>query len=405
MTATDPQGRTISFNSPDGSMPTEEQLGQMFALKYGGQQTPTQTPQNRFPLKSEQPDPNSTYSYMDALKDTGKTVVNSLANVGDSIIKPFQHPIQSAGNIASGIGNIIQHPIVSAQNAINNATSTNNPDNVPNWAYGIHTDPLSFASNVVGTGALLKGAGELASGVGKAGAEVPNIVNNAVAPIRDYAGNKVNAIRAGAKDYWKAETGAYGQAIDAMGNNKSAIPSGPVLENMTGQMVDRGLYDNMQDTWAKPLNRVDVQLKKSYDVLLRKSQETGDIKVADVIREYQNIRDSVPVGSPLGKDARNIANNFIYSLNKQIDLPALKAANLRYSEFKDNFNAIDSKIDVWGNPLQTAKGENFLTGGISKTRQARVTAQSIEKNTGQSLKGAKALSTINNFPLLKLLTR
>lgn len=39
MQFTDPQGRTLQVNSPDGSMPSENELDQMFAMKYGNQST------------------------------------------------------------------------------------------------------------------------------------------------------------------------------------------------------------------------------------------------------------------------------------------------------------------------------------------------------------------------------
>lgn len=43
MKFTDPQGRTLEVNSPDGSMPSEAELDQMFSMKYGGNIAPTQT--------------------------------------------------------------------------------------------------------------------------------------------------------------------------------------------------------------------------------------------------------------------------------------------------------------------------------------------------------------------------
>jgi len=53
MKFTDPQGRTLEVSSPDGSTPSEGELDQMFAQKYGGQQSPN--PQSMAQQASQMP--------------------------------------------------------------------------------------------------------------------------------------------------------------------------------------------------------------------------------------------------------------------------------------------------------------------------------------------------------------
>ena len=92
--------------------PSEADIDEV-ASHFGSSQPqqPTQ-PQNRFTLKSSQLGGN--YSYLDAVKDTGKTLINNFADVGDmtrnAVGTAIQHPFQTAGNIAGGALNILIHP-------------------------------------------------------------------------------------------------------------------------------------------------------------------------------------------------------------------------------------------------------------------------------------------------------
>ena len=247
------------------------------------------------------------------------------------------------------------------------------------------------------------GVGQLGSKLAKAASELPENVNNLAAPIRDYAANKANAIRSGAKTYWKSEVKAYGDGLDKLATNPKQVPLNNLMQHLTQKMVERKLYDPVQQIWVKPLTPVDSQLIKSYTQLSRNFNSNGTAKVGEIIREYQNIRDSAPIDTPMGREARNLSGEFMKGVSHDIDVPEFKKLNERYGNFKDNFDAIDSKMDVWGSPTKTARGENFLTKGINKTAEARKTAQIIEQKTGQSLKGAKTLNVINNLPLKKMI--
>lgn len=128
-------------------------------------ESPQQNP-NRLSLKSEQSKGGGDYNYGDAALDSAKTVVNSFANVGDAAMQPVLHPIKTATEAMTGIGNFIAHPINTIKDAGANLVSTNNPDNVPNWAYGISHDPASFVTGVVGAGAGVEGIGAIGASIG-----------------------------------------------------------------------------------------------------------------------------------------------------------------------------------------------------------------------------------------------
>jgi len=229
-------------------------------------------------------------------------------------------------------------------------------------------------------------------------------VNKIVSPLRDYAGNKVTATRAGMKEYYKKEIAEYGKMLDSLGDVKGEIKAEPLMENFTQSMVNRRLYDPLSEKWVKPLNKVDSQLLKSYTSIGRKWQN-GNVKIKDIIEEYKNIRDSAPIDSSLGRQARNLANDLLNSIKDQIDIPAFKSGQARYANFKEIFDSIDDKIDVFGNSIKTGKGERFLTNYLTSTKENRLVGQNITKVTGQTLKGARIINAVRNLPAMKLLFR
>lgn len=281
---------------------------------------------------------------------------------------------------------------------------------------GKANEVLAGTTGLLGAGALgvgmAKGASALAPKVApiatKAVADLtnkiskmPNFPKQAIGRIRDYAGNKTLAIRSGAKQYWGREIKAYGQAIDDMASNPLDMQGGPLMEGMTKTMVERRLYDPVNEKWVRPLNQVDAQLVKSYSVLGRKVQSGKKLTLGEIVREYQNIKNSASIGTPLGRDARNTANSLINAIKDQIDIPTFKQANARYAEFRNNFDQIDKVVDVWGNPLQTGRAEKFLTRRLGETAETRKTAQAITQKTGQTLKWAKVLSSLQRLPGMK----
>lgn len=223
----------------------------------------------------------------------------------------------------------------------------------------------------------------------------------AISKVRDYAGNKIEAIRPAMKSVYKKEMNAYGEAISSMAKNPKDIDAFPLLEKTTQKMVERNLYDPLNSKWVKPLNRVDSQFVKSYETIFRKYKSNKKVAIGDVVSEYQKIRDSAPIDTSMGRDARKLASDFIHNLGDQIDDDVFKAANSRYAKFKNEFDAIDKSIDIWGSNIETGKGEKFLTRGIGETRESRRIGQTITKRTGQTLKGAKLLSTLKNLPIIR----
>lgn len=274
------------------------------------------------------------------------------------------------------------------------------------WAGGALAKPIGMAGKAIaGTKAGQTIGGALNTPIQQVPGKVGKAVSDIPKRILDYAGNKVSATRSGMKDYWKREVEAYGKTIESLGDNVNQVEATPLIENFTQKMVERKLYDPLSEKWVKPLNKVDTQLLKSYSSLAREWQNTGKLKVGNIVKEYQAIKNSAPVESSFGREARNLANEMIQSIKDQINIPIFKKANERYAHFRTNFDAIDGKIDVWGNALKTGRGERFLTSELLKTKESRTIANKITEVTGQKLKGARTLSAVKLFPGAKAIFR
>lgn len=389
-------------NSQKSNIPDGFVLDNVARATFPEQASPVR--KDRFVTKASQD--YDSYGYVDAAKDTGKIIANSLADLGENTV----NTIKSIPEMPAALVEAVKHPIRTGRTIIQSAKNKIGEYNsMDKFADKVSTDPLGFGSDVVGAvygakSALTAGK-PVAKTVIKSAKGIPEGINKAVSPIRDYAGNKVTAIRSGAKQYWKDEVKAYGDAIDSMAGNTSKVPSSDLMQKLTKTMVDRKLYDPLQQRWVTPLNKVDAQLIKSYQAIAREIDNGGNVDVSKVIREYQNIRDSVPIDSPIGRDARIVANDVIAGIKNHIDVKEFKAANKRYADFRSNFDAIDRKVDVWGNPIETGRGERFLTENLSNTKESRLIAKAIEKKTGTTLKGAKAINVINNLPGMRLIKR
>lgn len=152
-------GHKISFAQD----PSEEDIDEA-AQHFGGQAQAPQAPiapapqrRDRFELKSSQP--YSSYSYLDAAKDTGKTAINSLANLGENTLGT----IKSIPQIPRAIGHAITHLGETASgiaSGISNKVGEYN--SMDKFANKVATDPFGFGSDVVNSVGIAAGARNLA---------------------------------------------------------------------------------------------------------------------------------------------------------------------------------------------------------------------------------------------------
>lgn len=135
--------------------------------------SPASIPSNRLSLKSSQS--SDSYSYGDAAADTGKTIINSLANVGDSTI----NAIKSVPQIPNAIFQTLMHPIATGK-AIGGAIGEKigQYNTLDKFANKVSSDPFGFGSDVVNTALLAKGLINVAPDIAKIRVPMPKAYND-----------------------------------------------------------------------------------------------------------------------------------------------------------------------------------------------------------------------------------
>ena len=218
-------------------------------------------------------------------------------------------------------------------------------------------------------------------------------------PPTTYASNKVLAIRNSAKTYHNTEVKAYGDMLETLAKTgKEKIDVTPALETITKMMKEKGLI-SPEGKWLTPLNKVDGQLVKSYESLLREIQTAGTNKIdtSKVIQEIINIKNSggsFKEPTTFGRMALEAQGEVLSSIKPQIKSNIFTQANKRYTLFKQKMDALDTKFNIWGNPMQTGTGERFLMRQLETSGEAKNIANIVKQNLGQTLKGAKTASKL-----------
>lgn len=278
----------------------------------------TQKP-NRFPLKSEQP--YDSYSYGDAAKDTGKTIVNSLANVGDSTTEILRHPLKTLGNLFDGTVQAVAHPVDTAKGIASQMTSTDNPDKVPNWAYGIHTDPASFFVNAALAGKGIEGTPAAAK-----------VMQKLLKPVMKWdtalqqaqtAKQSLNTIRTTlgqAKELALKNTGDIPAEIDWSGNMSQKVVN-IIKDPIYGVEFtpEGGVVGNIRNLDKMKVAINDNMTKKDFI-------EAGDMEKAQMKQFAGKLRQSM-----------------ISAANKS-GRPELAKSLKDYHEFMDNYSSVNRRL-------------------------------------------------------------
>lgn len=219
--------------------------------------------------------------------------------------------------------------------------------------------------------------------------------------LKNYPAEKTLSIRKGAKEYHKGEIKEYGKMLENLGKTGEQIESGNLLEKMTKMMVDRKLYDPINGKWVRPLNKIDAQLIKSYENLQRQiNPKTGKLGIDIIIKEWEAIRNSggkFTEPTQTGKIAFDTADEMMDAIKPYIKSDIFKTGQAKYADFKSNEEALNKYFNIWGKKWETARGEKFLTRGLKASKEAKTIGEITTKTTGETLKGAKTLSQINQL--------
>lgn len=136
-TFTDEKGRDLIVDSPDDSLPSEQELDQMFNAKYGN------------PGRNIKDIPESEFQQpniaLETAKGTADVIGKSAGNLANNLTFPVRHPIQTFG----AVGNAVLHPIDTAKSIGGYANERyGSKDKI---AETVANDPFGFVSDVAGT--------------------------------------------------------------------------------------------------------------------------------------------------------------------------------------------------------------------------------------------------------------
>lgn len=362
-------------------------------MQVASSQEPVQAiPQTRFQLKSEQPYDN--YSYGDAMTDTGKTVINSLANLGHNVTQPILHPIQTLQSLAQGVGQAISDPVGTAKGIGQQLTSTDNPDNIPNWAYAMHNDPINTAVNI--------------AGVGVGGAVAARGLPGAINATANVSKNAPNIIKQLVK---------YDSALEQAGKSKVALDS---LRNTIGKAKEIAIQ-SVENAPVKYLNSskatnkvIDAIKNPVYEVQF--DQFGGVVKtVGNLDRMKNSVGDLMngPDWVSAAKTEKRMIKQFYGELSKSMIKGARDAGTdiapqiTAYSKFMEKYplvnkTLVDSAGIIHGNKIKAA----FRFGAEPAVKEAwkEVSKASPEiKSVMNSMNRRELLRQLTLTPLRKKL--
>lgn len=390
MIFTDPQGRTLQVNSPDGSIPSETELDQMFKIKYGN------------------------ISNSDVIPKSNQ-IIDSIKRIPDVYAK-------SAGKLASGLWNAATHPIdtlkstaIAAIHPIDTIksfvkdrydTPQNTMNTLANDPFGVMAD---FSMITGGAGAITKG-----SRLGNALTTTANAV--------DPLANTVKAVGAGTKFATASRTiRPFGNNLDteAINSAKQAgieLPASAINQNKAIPLVEAGagkgfFGKNIGDR----INNAYNMLNQYADRVIFKTGASSDMSVAgqkilqgvDAFRNrFLQIKNSLYNEAKLPETGVPVNANNSLPYIKQILADKIQSATVLgkstdigyFQNLEDKLsNGIKSQskiLDERGNPI----------GGSTPVEASQLKSVIRELNTKLS-DSNDAIATGNRGILIKLVSK
>ncbi len=300
-----------------------------------------QQPQTRFQLKSEQPYNN--YSYGDALKDTGKTIVNSAADLGKNlVVNPVSHPIETV----KAVGSAIAHPIKTAQAV--GQYAKDRYGNMDKMAETVSKDPFGFAGDVIGAGQGITGvakgivntSGAIAKGTTKNIGKVKDFSKDAFHRSRpDYL---VNDVAPEAHRVFQDKVNQFTPEIESYAKNTLKIPDEVITEIKKSGVNDinavRQHLGNSTDSIYQKIEKGFTDKSKAVEVAYSKAFENSPkqingrqtfVQMHKLLREANYIKPNGSLNTIARAEGRNPA------LGKIVDLyESMKPSNVIVDRIK-----------------------------------------------------------------------
>lgn len=362
MTATDTQGRTISFNSPDGSTPTEDQLNQMFAVKYGNNQTSSQVQDQTI---------NSRPSAITSLVQNPPTMAHPVGAV--------LRTLQGAGELYQGVPASIALDLQRGkpQDIIGNlgkVVAGQRPAQYGDVYQGAGVPkPLAAAGGLATDIALTPGGTEGVINLAKGGVKTITGVTKNIGDFFNFdqksltLGDKVRAVAAQAK---QIAVDQFGKAIDILAQQNPT-------KTVSLQDVIDGIKNNQDLPYeAKSVfNRTPILRDMLKDPSDPDYVSPSSVSLQDTQQIINYINTKIP---------KSIKSNSLDILDAQNDIraaqldafPEMDKVRAQYGQFANDYKLIKSAL----NPKSTpgAISSNFSDNPAVKDAASRVLAPVIQ---------------------------
>jgi hypothetical protein len=95
------------------------------------------------------------------------------------------------------------------------------------------------------------------------------------------------------------------------------------------------------------------------------------------------------------KEAEDVRRGILEGVKGQIKSEEFLKGQAKYSQFRERFDLVNKKFDIWASKLETGKGERALDK-IFSNGEMRMIGKIIEEETGVKLANEKILSAMSN---------
>lgn len=212
---------------------------------------------------------------------------------------------------------------------------------------------------------------------------------------------KVNAIKAAMRDYWRKNSKEYARLLKQAGLEGGEIDPLDTLEYMEKTLVEKGVLDSAGQRVAAPQDKIARALFKSYERLRDSYLKSGGrVSTGEVVKSYRTMQAAGKKSSrfrptALGAESRQIEQGIVDSFKDKLRNKgaSFEKAQSLWSNFAKRFDLVNKHFNVWKSNLETGKGERTLSK-IMSDGELRTVAEIITEETGIKLGADKVLSVL-----------
>lgn len=291
MKFTDPQGRTLEVNSPDGSIPTEQELDQMFSMKYGG----------------GQPDNLKNFSNAES------NIKSRFSPIADLTKNPttWQHPLGAALRTLSGASALVEgvpasialdlqrgRPQDIGQNLAKTVTGQRTPQYGDVFKGSGAPDAVAAPLGLYSSMALSPGG---AAAMKSVGTGVANVAGKGIQGVGKLAAGGWDALKKSSADYVTSDVAPRAYKIYQDAVQKFT----PEIQKFAEEKLNipKSAIDTIKQSGVQNIQQTRQVLNDSTDQIVQNVQKGFAAKDQAVADAYSKAFSNVPEGTVIHVDS------------------------------------------------------------------------------------------------------